>query len=104
MNRPGLYGKISPMRYRSLAAIVVAILLCCGAAEQVGSIAGTVVDTEGKPVAGLALRLEKPSRISIKPPGGSVKHKMGQPLQTKPAAPAVATATTDAGGKVSMNG
>src|SRR5881409_2129216 len=92
------------MRYRRLATILVVFLPCLGAAEQFGSISGTVTDSDGKPVANLTLRLEKPGRISIKPPGGSVKHKTVQPLQTRPAAPPIATATTDADGKFSMSG
>jgi hypothetical protein len=71
-------------------------------AEQLGSISGSVIDAEGKAAVGLALRLEQVSHISVKPPGGNLKHKTMQPLQTKPAAPPVATATTDAQGKFSM--
>src|SRR5439155_9123255 len=65
------------------------------------SIAGSVVDTDGKAVAGLELRLERVSHITVRPPGGNLKHKIVQ-LQTRPATPAIATATTDAQGKFSM--
>jgi hypothetical protein len=104
MNRGDCTVNFSAMRYRSLAAILAMILLCVAAAEQDGSISGIVTDSDGKPVPNLALRLEKPSRISIKPPGGNVKHKLIEPLQTKPTAPPIATATTDAEGKFSMTG
>jgi hypothetical protein len=80
--------------------MVMTILLL---SQQTGSIRGSVVDSEGKAVANLALRLEKPAHISVKPPGGNLKHKITFPLQTKPAIPPIATATTDAEGKFTMN-
>ena len=85
--------------------VIIAIGLCATsirAAEQVGSITGSVVDADGKAVAGLELRLERVSHISVKPPGGNLKHKIVQPLQTRPTTSPVATTTTDAQGKFMM--
>ena len=83
---------------------IACVLILLSDAQQPGSLAGSVVDSNGKSVAGLALRLEKPPRISIKPPGGNLKKKKeASPLQTtKPSANVVAAATTDADGKFSM--
>jgi hypothetical protein len=92
---------------RCLVIVTIASLLIAGrasaAGDRAGSISGVVLDPSGKFVSGLALRIEKPSRISIKPPGGNLKKKAAELLQsTKPVTPPIATATTDADGRFSM--
>src|SRR5437867_11669345 len=90
------------MAYRNICSFAAMLFVSLGAAAQTGSVVGTVVSSDGKPAAGLSLRLEKPNHNSVKPPSGNLKHSIVQPLQTRPSAPPVATATTDADGKFAM--
>jgi len=86
-----------------IRAVILPIFALLLAAGPVGSIRGIVFDSEGKPASNFALRLEKPAHISVKPPGGNLKHKAVVPVQTNPSVAPMATATTDAEGRFAMS-
>jgi hypothetical protein len=89
--------RVGPVPARTLLAITASLLLLApslraAAADEKGSLSGTVRDDSNKPVAGLALRLEQDTPIDAKGKGG------GKPGATK----VIARATTDEKGNFSL--